>query len=96
MANPSMIDQNVFNLVATVCGALGGWWLKVIWENLKALEKMDHEILKELAQVRLNVASNYVPKDQFELRMDRIFEKLDRIEEKIDRKADKRHHDEPL
>ena len=27
-----MFDQTIFNAILTLCGALGGWWLKVMWD----------------------------------------------------------------
>lgn len=64
--------------------------------DLEINRRIDNDVIKEINQFRVHVAQSYTPKDQFELRMDRIFEKLDRIEEKIDRKADKKRNDEPL
>lgn len=83
------MDQQLFNLVTGIAGALGGWWMKAMWEGLKDLQKADQELTHEVAQLQTLVAGQYMRREEFERTSDAIFAKLDRIEDKLDGKADK-------
>jgi CHASE3 domain sensor protein len=83
------MTQELFNIVVGIAGALGGWWLKVMWETLKDLQKADKELAAKVSEIEVLVAGNYVKRDSFDSAVERIFQKLDHIEEKIDKKADK-------
>jgi hypothetical protein len=72
----------LFNIVVGVCGALGGWWLKTVWDN-------QVELARDLVQLRAHITETYARRDDFKNTVDALFAKLDRIEEKLDRKADK-------
>jgi hypothetical protein len=92
----SLMDQQaIFNIAITACGALGGWWLKVIWDSLKELERADRALVDRVAAIDVLVAGSYVKRDYFEQKMESIshalFAKLDKIDEKLDKKADRPH-----
>ncbi len=87
-----MIDQQLFNIVFGVAGALGGWWMKAMWDSLKDLQAADRSLAQEVGSLHILVAGNYVRTDTFEKSFGAIFSKLDRIEDKIDLKADKVIH----
>ena len=53
-----MENQTLFNLAIAVAGFLGGWWLKVMWDAIKDMQKDLREIERELPEV-------YVRKDDF-------------------------------
>ena len=74
--------QAMFNIVAGVCGALGGWWLNAMWQVMRELER-------KVASIDVLVAGSYVKRDEFEKLGEAIFEKLDKIDAKLDRKVDK-------
>lgn len=84
-----MIDQNLFNIIITVCGILGGWFLKTVDDNLKDARAQNTALADKLAAMEVLVAGEYVRKGDLDRHIDAIFKKLDRIESKIDMKADK-------
>jgi hypothetical protein len=89
------MDQTFFNVAITVLSGLAGWWMNVMWQGLKDLEKADKMLVDRVSAIDLLVAGQYVKRDYFESKIDgittAIFAKLDRIEDKLDGKADKGH-----
>lgn len=83
------MDQQLFNIVIGVAGALGGWWMKAMWEGLKDLQKTDHELTQQVNNLQILVAGQYMRREEFDQVSQAIFAKLDRIEDKLDKKADK-------
>jgi hypothetical protein len=83
------MEQQVFNITIGIAGALGGWWMKAIWEAIKDLEKADHLMAGQLSDLKVLVAGGYVRTESFDKLSQAIFMKLDRIEDKLDGKADK-------
>lgn len=83
------MTQELFNIVVGVAGALGGWWLKVMWETLKDLQVADKELMDKVSKIEVLVAGAYVKREEFDRVAQRLFEKLDHIENKLDHKADK-------
>lgn len=83
------MGQEIFNIVVGVAGFLGGWWLKVMWETLKDLQKADKELVDKVSRIEVLVAGDYVRKEDFDRVIERLFDKLDHIEIKIDSKMDK-------
>lgn len=82
-------SQQLFNIIVGVCGALGGWSMKVMWDTLRDLQKADRQLADKLSNIEVIVAGDYVKRDELAKITDALFNKLDRIEEKLDRKADK-------
>jgi len=78
-----------FNVAMSIVAFLGGWLLKTLFERIKSLEKADHELAKEVAQLRVDLPTHYVSKGDFQQLGDNIFNTLRRIEDKLDRKVDK-------
>lgn len=76
------MDQNLVNIGVGIAITAGGWWMKTIWEGVKSLTK-------EVADLRVLVAGQYVSKDSHDKLLTAIFSKLDRIEDKLDKKVDK-------
>lgn len=83
------MTQELFNIMVGVAGALGGWWLKVMWETLKDLQTADKELMDKVSKIEVLVAGAYVKRDEFDRALKRLFEKLDHIDAKLDSKADK-------
>lgn len=83
------MTQELFNIVVGVAGALGGWWLKVMWESLKDLTEQDQRLAEKVSKIEVLVAGAYVTREEFDRAIVRLFDKLDHIELKIDAKADK-------
>jgi hypothetical protein len=42
-----MLDQQTFNIAIGVAGALGGWWMKAMWDALKDLQRQDQVLVSE-------------------------------------------------
>lgn len=83
------MDQNVFNIAIGIAGALGGWWMKAMWEAVKDLKNADQELATQVSDLKVLVAGDYIRREMFDRLSDAIFAKLDRIENKLDHKADK-------
>lgn len=83
------VDQQLFNIVFVVAGALGGWWMKAIWETLNELQSADKSLAKDVSDLTVLVAGQYVKAETFDRTITALFQKLDRIEDKLDHKADK-------
>ena len=83
------MDQTVFNIIATVAGFLGGWWLKVMWDAVKDLQAADKILVEKVNTIEILIAGNYMSKSDFDKIAAAIFQKLDKIEDKLERKVDK-------
>jgi len=83
------MNQDIFNITIGVSGALGGWWMKAMWDALKDLKQSDDKLATEVGNLKVLVAGQYVSRDSFDRLSNAIFAKLDRIEDKLDSKVDK-------
>ena len=84
-----MNEQQFFNIAFAIVGALGGWWMRVMWQSLKELEQQDSKLADKVGNIEVLVAGQYVKRDDMNRDIATIFAKLDRIEDKINKKADK-------
>lgn len=84
-----MNEQQFFNVAFAIIGALGGWWMRVMWQSLKELEQQDSKLTDKVSSIEVLVAGHYVKRDDMNRDIATIFAKLDRIEDKINKKADK-------
>ena len=84
-----MSYQDAFNVSVGLCGALGGWWLRVMWSTLCDLRAADKELADKVASMEVVVAGQYVKRDELDRSLTALFAKLDRIEDKLDGKVDK-------
>lgn len=84
-----MDQQQLFNVLFALVGVLGGWWMKAMWEAIKALESADKALSAQVGDLKVLVAGGYVRTESFDKLSAAIFAKLDRIEDKLDGKADK-------
>ena len=84
-----MNEQQFFNVAFAIIGALGGWWMRVMWQSLKELEQQDSKLADKVGSIEVLVAGEYVKRDDMNRDIATIFAKLDRIEDKINKKADK-------
>jgi len=81
--------QTLFNIAVGLVGALGGWTLKTIWQELKDMQTTDARLAEKVSSIEVLVAGQYVKRDDLEKLSSAIFAKLDRIEDKLDGKVDK-------
>lgn len=77
-----MENQALFNFVITICGALGGWMLKVIWDAVRDVKNDIRDINKE-------IHAEFVRRDDFTSAVERIETMVARIFDKLDGKQDK-------
>lgn len=81
--------QDAFNIAMGLCGALGGWWLRVMWSALTDLTHEDKKLADKVASIEVLVAGQYIRRDELDRSLTALFTKLDRIEDKLDSKQDK-------
>jgi hypothetical protein len=74
--------QHLFNTIITLCGALGGWILKTIWDAIK-------EIKTDFKELNREVNQDFVRKDDFKDAVKDIKDMLGKIFDKLDSKVDK-------
>lgn len=77
-----MISQDLINLGFLGGGGIGGWFLKIMWDAIKDLQKDMREIENE-------VHRDYVRKDEFRADFDEIKAILREIFNDLKKKADK-------
>ena len=83
------MSNELFQILTTVFGVVGGWVLKTFWSELKTLQKADARLVEKVAAIEVLVAGEYARRDEIERLSAALFQKLDRIEAKLDTKADK-------
>jgi len=76
--------QFAFNIVLSAFGALVGWLLNTLYNSMKDLTTADKMLTEKVQHIEVLVAGNYIPRHEFEGKMDAFFAKLDKIEFKID------------
>jgi len=81
--------QTIFNILFALCGALGGYVLRSISENLKELQKADTALAEKVQKIEVLVAGEYVKHADLDKLGEALFKKLDKIDIKLDTKADK-------
>ena len=81
--------QTLFNVAVGLSGALGGWWLKIVWEAVRDLQIADKSLVEKVTAIEVLVAGRYVTRDEFERNMTVLFKKIDHIAEVVSRKADR-------
>ena len=74
--------QTVINGSLTLVGAVFGWFVKIIWDSVKELQRD----MKETTQT---LHENYVRKDDYRIDMAEIKGMFNRIMDKLDSKVDK-------
>jgi len=81
--------QTLFNIALGLVGALGGWILRTIWAEMKAMQATYSKLADKVSSIEILVAGQYVKRDDIQVLSNAIFAKLDRIEDKLDGKVDK-------
>jgi len=77
-----MTAQEIFNIAIGIICAGGGWWMRTVWDAVQDLKS-------EVGHLSVQLAQDYVAKEDFNRLADALFKKLDRIEDKLDAKVDK-------
>jgi len=60
------MDQSLFNIIVGVCGTLGGWVLKTIWESVRDLQIADKSLADKVFSIEILVAGTYVKRMDFD------------------------------
>lgn len=81
--------QTIINIAFGICGFLGGFMLKALWDSIKDLQSENKKLIAKIGDIEVLVAGEYVKSDKFDTTIQLLFAKLDKIEGKIDRKVDK-------
>ena len=76
--------QTAFNIILGAFGALVGWLLNTLYISMKDFTKADQILADKVQTIEVLVAGHYIPRPEFENKMDALFNKLDKIEDKID------------
>ena len=74
--------QTLLNLVFTGAGAVCGWILRVVWQEIKLVQANQQDLERELAD-------SYVRKDDYRIDIAEIKGMFNRIMDKLDNKVDK-------
>lgn len=84
-----MDTQTAINVSFGLTGLLGGWVLKFLHGELKALQVADTALTVKVQSIEVLVAGEYVKREQLERMEEALFKKLDRIEALLSTKVDK-------
>ena len=74
--------QTILNLGFTGAGALCGWILRVVWQEIKLVQANQKELEREINE-------SYVRKDDYRIDIAEIKGMFNRIMDKLDTKVDK-------
>ena len=74
--------QGIVDIVTAVIGAVLGWFVKIIWDAIKELQK-------DMKETNQTIHEHYVRKDDYRIDMAEIKGMFNRIMDKLDSKADK-------
>ena len=77
-----MENQQLFNLIITVSGALAGWMLKIIWDAIRELKEEIRDLGKE-------VHADFVRREDFSDAVKRIEVMCGKIFDRLENKVDK-------
>lgn len=84
-----MEQQDLINALIATAGALGGWFMRVMWTSIQDLQHNERQVAEKVSQIEILVAGNYIRREDFNRLSDNIVKKLDQIERKLDGKVDK-------
>jgi len=77
-----MDSQFVINTIGGLLAIIIGWLGRELWDAVQKLKS-------DMKQIEISLPTNYVRKDDMEVRFDKIDAMLNRLFEKMDNKADK-------
>ena len=78
----NMENQQLFNLIITVSGALAGWMLNIIWDAIRELKEEIRDLGKE-------VQADFVRREDFSDAVKRNEVMCGKIFDRLENKADK-------
>jgi hypothetical protein len=71
-----------FNITTGAICIFSGWFGKTIWSAVR-------ELTSDVANIRLEIATDYIRKEDFNIIAQRIYDKLESISDKLDKKVDR-------
>jgi uncharacterized membrane protein (DUF106 family) len=74
--------QSIVDVITGIVGAVIGWFVKIMWDSVKELQK-------DMKETNQALHENYVRKDDYRIDMAEIKGMFNRIMDKLDSKADK-------
>lgn len=77
-----MDGQSLINIVIGSVLSVLGWFARQLWDAVQNLKE-------DVKRIEVDLPTNYLRKDEFENRFDKIEAMLERIFDKLDEKADK-------
>jgi len=83
------VDQSYINAAIGLVGAGIGWILRIIWAEIKDLQKVDDQIFAKVNKLEVFVAAAYPTREELRHEFAEINAMLHAIDQKLDRKADK-------
>ena len=86
---PTIDMQYLFNLLFVTLLGIVSWYVKRTSADIQTLQTTDDKMNRDLTEMRILVAGQYVTRAELTDMMKALFTKLDRIEEKISLKADR-------
>lgn len=81
--------QTVINGLLAGGSAIGGWLAKELWSATKAQSTEIHDLRRELADLKEEIARNRVHREDFKEAIREVKEMLNKIIDKLEQKADK-------
>lgn len=81
--------QWVINGLLVALGACLGYIVNGVRQSVLDLQKQDQKLADKVQQIEVVVAGQYVPRDEFDRVVVRLFDKLDSMDKKLDRKVDR-------
>lgn len=76
-----MDAQSIFNTISTICGILIGWIIRVIWFEIKLMQRNQRDIERDLSE-------NFVRKEDYRIDVAELKGLLSRMFDRLDRMAD--------
>jgi hypothetical protein len=76
------MDQNTINIIITVTGGIGGWFMRELWTAVK-------ELKADLAKLREELPHEYVVKNDYRSDVRELKDMLQKLFDRLDGKADK-------
>jgi len=78
-----MAQQDVINALFGALSFLAGWLLKNLHGSMRELREDNRQLAEKIAQINTIVAGQYVPRSEFDARIEAVFTKLDKIHETV-------------
>ena len=75
-------QKTIINIVGGAILTAGGWFARTLWDAVQ-------ELKADLSNLRVEIAKDYVPRNDFNRLGDELKDMLNKIFEKLDHKADK-------